>query len=349
MIEELSFVMPRHFSTCTDWTPLEPSPPLVQIVASLTARVFVGPTLCRSPLWLSTTISYARDVFLAAAILKQFPPMLRSTCKFLIPQIWSIRRHNRVAAKIVEEVLSYGAAEDGDATRGIWELLPEDLRSDFDFQGRGQLGLAAAGIHTTARLLTNAVYNLATYPECIFALREELERVRGETGDSWTVEKLGKLWKMDSFLRETLRVHAGGVTAFRRKVLRPLTLSTGLHIPAGSYLSAPSSSISLDPRFFACASTFQPWRASDLRSSSPAASSKQMSSIDTSSLHFGLGKHACPGRFFAAVEAKLVLATLLERYDFGLQEGGERPMDRVVSGLQFPKAGVVILLKSRGS
>ncbi|OWP01605.1 hypothetical protein B2J93_2121 [Marssonina coronariae] len=49
MIAELDPVLPRPFSTCTAWTPLEPSPPLVRMKVSLIARDFVGPALCRSP------------------------------------------------------------------------------------------------------------------------------------------------------------------------------------------------------------------------------------------------------------------------------------------------------------
>ncbi len=39
---------------------------------------------------------------------------------------------------------------------------------------------------------------------------------------------------------------------------------------------------------------------------------------------FGFGRHACPGRFFAANEIKLVLAQLLLNYDMKLPEGAEK-------------------------
>jgi len=46
---------------------------------------------------------------------------------------------------------------------------------------------------------------------------------------------------------------------------------------------------------------------------------------DRNHLHFGYGKHACPGRFFASYELKMVLAELLLNYEFGYPNGKGRP------------------------
>ncbi len=36
---------------------------------------------------------------------------------------------------------------------------------------------------------------------------------------------------------------------------------------------------------------------------------------------FGYGRHACPGRFFAANEIKLMLANILNQYDIKMPDG----------------------------
>jgi cytochrome P450 len=41
------------------------------------------------------------------------------------------------------------------------------------------------------------------------------------------------------------------------------------------------------------------------------------------SLGFGHGQHACPGRFFAANEVKVLLCHLLLKYDFELIPGSD--------------------------
>lgn len=46
---------------------------------------------------------------------------------------------------------------------------------------------------------------------------------------------------------------------------------------------------------------------------------------DKNSLSFGYGGQACPGRYFAVAEIKLVLMRLLLEFDFKLEEGKTRP------------------------
>lgn len=62
-------------------------------------------------------------------------------------------------------------------------------------------------------------------------------------------------------------------------------------------------------------------------------------SITTGSenLSFGHGQHACPGRFFASNEIKVLLVEMLKRYDLALTTDGSvgtRPTS-VISGISF--------------
>lgn len=60
-------------------------------------------------------------------------------------------------------------------------------------------------VNTTSQLITNAIFNLATYPEYVPILKEEIDSVLEESGGEWTLESMGKLKKLDSFMKETLR------------------------------------------------------------------------------------------------------------------------------------------------
>lgn len=70
-----------------------------------------------------------------------------------------------------------------------------------------------AAIHTTSMATTAAIYDLATYPEYIQPLRDEIQQVidaDGQDMDGDGVMKLKKssmpkLWKLDSFLKESQR------------------------------------------------------------------------------------------------------------------------------------------------
>jgi len=63
-----------------------------------------------------------------------------------------------------------------------------------------------------------------------------------------------------------------------------------------------------------------------------------LATIDSNNyLLFGLGRHACAGRFFAATVLKIVIATVLLRYDVTLPDGvAERPKNKVFSGVIVP-------------
>ena len=52
---------------------------------------------------------------------------------------------------------------------------------------------------------THALYNLAAHTEYIQPLREEVEGIIAEEG--WTKASLGKMRKLDSFLKESQRVN----------------------------------------------------------------------------------------------------------------------------------------------
>jgi hypothetical protein len=234
MKTELDYAMSLHFANYagtvisrratslylprTDWQTIRIYPKLVQTVAAITSGIFVGPDLCRDELWLNTMINYTRDFATASILLKYFPACLRSISKFAMPQIWRIWQHNKTAGRIVAEALKRPRDEKQlDAVHSVWEMIPENRKEDYMYQGLTQIGLSTAGIHTTVKLLYHVVYDLATYPEYIRILREEILSVLGSVSKGYTVENFNSLKKMDSFLKESMRLHGGGVSKCRLK------------------------------------------------------------------------------------------------------------------------------------
>ena len=73
---------------------------------------------------------------------------------------------------------------------------------------------------------------------------------------------------------------------------------------------------------------------------------------------FGHGKFACPGRFFASNESKIILALLLLRYEVRFEDaekggptatGAEatRPKNMIFADACFPDPNVKVLFKRR--
>lgn len=133
--------------------------------------------------------------------------------------------------------------------------------------------------------------------------------------------------KLDSFLKETMRLHPASAISFQRKVRKPFTLSNGQVIPAGVIIEAPALAISTDPEVFDDADQFDPWRFFRLREKAraegeaEAAAQNQFVSVSANHMPFGWGRHACPGRFFAANEIKMIVANTVLNYDIKNPDG----------------------------
>ena len=65
------------------------------------------------------------------------------------------------------------------------------------------------------------------------------------------------------------------------------------------------------------------------------------------SLSFGYGRHACPGRFFAAQEIKAIMAYILHNYDIRFSAGQSRPESMRVETQYLPHPGATVEFKRR--
>lgn len=109
-------------------------------------------------------------------------------------------------------------------------------------------------------------------------------------------------------------------------------LSNGLVLPRGTHIGVAAGANALDEALFENAGEFDGFRFERLRAQ-PGNDAKYqfVTTHNTDQLHWGVGSHACPGRFFAAYEIKMLLAKILLDYDFKLESSqgpaGQRPMD----------------------
>ncbi len=75
------------------------------------------------------------------------------------------------------------------------------------------LARADKKVHVRYQAVTTALFYLATHPEYVQPMREEVEAVIN--ADGWTKAAVGRLWKVDSFLKESQRLSGGGLCMFR--------------------------------------------------------------------------------------------------------------------------------------
>ena len=131
----------------------------------------------------------------------------------------------------------------------------------------------------------------------------------------------------------------------KRVVREPITLSDGLVLPKDTYISVVTISHLQDE-------ISPPGEFDGFRYYKKTQASRndqyQYSSTDSEHIHFGHGRYACPGRFVASTEMKIILSRILLTYDMKFPRGQGRPGNMTVLELSFQDPAGRIMLKQRG-
>lgn len=220
------------------------------------------------------------------------------------------RRFER--AKGVLDEIVYGIIEERRSTPG--DDVVSTLLAATDEDGERMsveqihdevLTLLLAGHETTALALTYTIFALAQRPQVEAELAAELDAVLD--GDSPTVADLQKLSYAEQVVKESMRLYPP-VYSILREPTRDVELG-GYPIPAGSTLVLSQFVVHRDPALYADPMAFRPDRWTD--------------ALETELPRFGYfpfagGPRRCLGDRFAMMEAKLLLATIVQRYHLEL-------------------------------
>ena len=177
-----------------------------------------------------------------------------------------------------------------------------------------------AGEDTTANSLAWCIWLMHQNPVALARATAEVRRVMAD-GGAVTLGHLAQLDFTEACMNETMRLRPVapqlGLQALRDTVLGDVA------VPAGTIVMGLLRHDSVDERCMPDATKFRPerWLGEDGLS---ASSAKRLS------MPFGAGPRMCPGRYLAIQEMKMVLLTLLNRFDIdsvGTADGGE-PAER---------------------
>ncbi|KAF8165950.1 cytochrome P450 [Crassisporium funariophilum] len=334
----------------TDWVAVPVFDSLVELISRISSRAFVGLPLCRDVEFRKLCINSTMEL-VKGRLLHLLPVFMRPLVGKLITNVdavlLSMENHLRpvVEYRLKQERI-YGAD---------WPDKPSDIIT-WTLEGAKAAGeertvrnmakrmllFSFASTHTSSVAFSQVLYELASRPEYIQPLRDEVEAVMDN--DGWTKAAVGKLHKMDSFLRETQRCNGLGLVLLTRRVLKDFTFSDGTFIPAGSSLCVNSWGIHHDETLYPSADSFDGFRFTR-----GSGTNQQLTATPTLEYTaFGHGRPACPGRFFAVAELKMMLAHFVTTYDMKLENELPPPMMWLESKV-MPDTSIKLMFRKRDS
>jgi cytochrome P450 len=212
-------------------------------------------------------------------------------------------------------------AEDEDGSR----MTDKQIRDEA-------MTLFLAGHETTAKTLTWTWYLLAQHPEIEAKLHEELERVLG--GRTPTLEDLRQLPYTDMVIKESMRLYPPA-WGNGREAIEDLTLH-GYPVKKRQVVLFVPYVIHRDPRWFPEPERFIPERF---------AEGYEERIPKYAYIPFGGGARICIGNSFAMMEARLLLATLAQRYHLSLKPGHQVELEPLIT--LGPKGGLPMTVTTR--
>ncbi|PCH34304.1 cytochrome P450 [Wolfiporia cocos MD-104 SS10] len=334
-----------------EWVTISAYSTMTQLVARTSNRAFIGTTMCRNKEYLDIVIGFTTDVAKGRLVLGFVPPFLKRFVGPLLP--WSRNAMRRFRALVTPVVVQ--RQRELERRGKDWAEKPQDLLTwlveeakavggSTDLIVQALLTSNFVATHTSSSSLTHALYHIAANPEFVEPLRQEIESAI--KSDGWTKAALGKMMKLDSFMRESQRMNGISGISVIRKALQNVKLSDGTIVPAGTICGAVSFAMHHDEDNYADPEVFNPFRFSDMRAEESERVKYQYVNTSPEYISFGHGKHACPGRFFAANELKAVLAHFILNYEMKTEDG-RRPEDRWLGTAIVPNPDANIMFKRR--
>lgn len=310
---EMAQCLELSWGDSTEWREVEVKKDVLTWVARLSSRIFLGTDWTTNEEWIRVSKDYTVDTFVAIAICKFIPSPIRWIFVQWLPLCRKVRRDYRTCQKLLTPIFKARKAEIEAAEReGRKPNLPDDSIEWFRSAARGrnyeqldlQIALQVAAIHTTSDLLTQAVLNLCANPDLVEPLREEALGVLRQHG--WQKMALTELRLLDSFFKETQRLKPINMASMHRVATADVTLSDGTSIKKGEKTGISSHNM-WSPEIYAEPEKFDGFRFVERRKLPGLEMKSQLVSTSTDHLGFSHGKHACPGRFFAANEVKIAM------------------------------------------
>ncbi|KAJ5382504.1 Cytochrome P450 [Penicillium concentricum] len=268
-------------------------------------RVLVGNPLCRDPDAISLFMS------------------------LLGPRFAASRMQVELSNLIVDDMIRNAGAKDDQLTlaQWVWQWTERETPGEYTpFDVAGLLVSSIFGaVHTAGSVLTKSLYELTQRPEYVEILRSEVEQAIRDHGGVGR-ESIEAMTKLDSFIKETLRLQPVGPAAVHRVMKKDYTFKNGVKLPKGTFVFAPNTQLHMDERHYDQPEEFDALRFHKLGQESGKPNNYKLAGSSPKTRQFGDGKHACPGKQLAADLLRIIMAHFLLNFDIRkCDEGASYP------------------------
>ncbi|KAM9769235.1 cytochrome P450 3A40 [Menidia menidia] len=214
------------------------------------------------------------------------------------------------------------------------EMQQEKGLNDHEILSQAMIFLFA-GYETSSSSLTFLAYNLATNPEVMRKLQEEVDATFANEAPV-EYQKLMEMEYLDSVINESLRLYP--IAPRLERVAKATVEINGLVIPKDMVVMVPTWPLHRDPQLWPEPEKFKPERFSK----------ENKETIDQYTyMPFGAGPRNCIGMRFALVMMKLAVVDVLQRFSFSVCKETEIPLEMDSQGLLAPKRPIKLKLVPR--
>nr|AFO69295.1 P450 monooxygenase [Epichloe gansuensis] len=331
------------------WHAVPCFPFALKVIGRLTTYALFGKPLCRDATFLNMCCRFGDLIPRDAIILRSWPALARP----LIVKILSAPRLvGKLRNTLITEMKSRRESHETNPMSDILDFTMDWVdrhpNAGFDDQHIAEMMISTifAALHTSSQLVVHTIFELASRPEYSDALREEMDECFEKHGKS-TKAALDSMYKVDSFIKETQRFNPLDASALARLALKDFTFSNGLHIPKGSVIFTPNSPLFEDERYYKDPKVFDGFRFARMRNDPKSGTMCDLTATNEQSMHFGIGRHICPGRFMVSDEVKLAVVHLLSTFDFCIENFGPRPTNQPFGKFILPDMSAKIWLREK--
>jgi cytochrome P450 len=193
-----------------------------------------------------------------------------------------------------------------------------------------------AALESTTLIMTYALFNVCASNPSTQVWQALEEEALGVFPTDVEQTSVNDLHVADSVIKETLRLDTA-IKALSVEVMQEDGLTVAdrmIHLPQGARVSISAWGIHHDKDIYPNAYTFEPFRFVPFHKDEGIQDVHSLVTPSENYVPFGIGKHSCPGRLFAAVVTKVFLAYLAMNYD--LEEVHEKPRFMSLGHLPVP-------------